>query len=168
MPWFDLGNNVTGLGVQARGTWFRGENHHGLYATGYLRYDEVGDDSDNSAFGFCGGLVAGWAFPATEKLDVRVGGGLQYMRYEGITTDIDTPFIELDLVVGYRLLAAATNAASFAGSLIPGPASTPLATSTAHGSTVAIAAATVWARARRRARRGCAGDAREPRARACD
>ena len=103
LPWFDLGNNVTGLGVQARGTWFRGENHHGLYATGYLRYDEVGDDSDNSAFGFCGGLVAGWAFPATDRLDVRVGGGLQYMRYEGITTDIDTPFIELDLVVGYRL-----------------------------------------------------------------
>ena len=44
LPWFDRGDNVTGLGVQARATWFRGENHHGLYATGYLRYDEVSDD----------------------------------------------------------------------------------------------------------------------------
>ena len=103
LPWFDRGTSVIGGGLEARGTWFRAEHHHGLYATGYLRYDEVGDTSDHSTFGFCGGLVAGWAFPATRKFDVRVGGGLQYMRYEGITTDIDTPFIELDLIVGYRL-----------------------------------------------------------------
>jgi hypothetical protein len=102
LPWFDAGNNVTGGGVEVRGTWFRGEHHHGLYAAGYLRYDEVSDEADHSALGFCGGLVAGWAFPVS-VLDVRIGGGLQYMRYESITTDIDTPFIELDLIVGYAL-----------------------------------------------------------------
>jgi hypothetical protein len=102
LPWFDAGNNVTGGGIEARGTWFRGDHHHGLYVTGYLRYDEVSDEADHSTLGFCGGMVAGWAFPIS-ALDVRVGGGLQYMRYESITTDIDTPFIALDLVVGYRL-----------------------------------------------------------------
>jgi len=103
LPWFDRGSNVTGYGAQARGTWFHGEDHHGLYAMGFLRYDEVSDDSNASTLGFCGGLAAGYAFPATRKLDVRIGAGAQYMRYEGGTIDIDTPFIELDLVVGYRL-----------------------------------------------------------------
>jgi hypothetical protein len=103
LPWFDLGNNVIGGGVQARATWFRGEHHHGLYAMGFLRFDEVSDEFDTSTFGWCGGGAVGWAFPATQKLDVRVGGGLQWMRYESETTDIDTPFITLDLVVGWRL-----------------------------------------------------------------
>ena len=49
----------------------------------------------------CG--VVGWACPATSRLDVRVGGGVQWMRYESPTTDIDTPFVTLDLVVGWRL-----------------------------------------------------------------
>ena len=47
--------------------------------------------------------MVGWAFPATNRLDVRVGAGLQWMRYESPTTDIDTPFVTLDLVVGWRL-----------------------------------------------------------------
>jgi hypothetical protein len=103
LPWFDRGDNVTGYGVQARATWFRAEHHHGLYATGFLRFDEVTDDFDMSTFGWSGGGVVGWAFPATERLDVRVGAGAQWMRYESPTTDIDTPFITLDLVVGWRL-----------------------------------------------------------------
>jgi hypothetical protein len=104
LPWFDLGNNVIGGGVQARATWFRGEHHHGLYATGFLRLDEVSDEFDTSTFGWCGGGVVGWALPVgTTPLDVRVGAGVQWMRFESETTDIDTPFVTLDLVVGWRL-----------------------------------------------------------------
>jgi len=101
LPWLDAGTNVTGFGGQARGTWFRDASHHGLYATGYLRFDEVGANNDH-AFGWCGGLVGGWAF-AAGPLDVRVGAGAQYKRYRHASIDIDTPFVELDLIVGWRL-----------------------------------------------------------------
>lgn len=102
LPWFDAGTNVTGYGGEARGTWFRDASHHGPYATGYLRLDDVGGGTDDHAFGWCGGLVGGWAFPVS-RLDVRIGGGVQYMRYEHASIDIDTPFVELDLIVGWRL-----------------------------------------------------------------
>lgn len=101
LPWFDRGDNATGFGVQARATWFPGEQHHGLYAMGFLRLDELSDDMNT--FGWCGGGVVGWAFPAASRLDVRVGGGVQWMRFESESTDIDTPFVTLDLVVGWRL-----------------------------------------------------------------
>ena len=101
LPWFDAGTNVTGFGGEVRGTWFRDPSHHGLYATGYLRINRVADDS-TSTVGWCGGAVAGWAFPVS-KVDVRIGAGAQWMRYQSETIDIDTPFIALDLVVGYRL-----------------------------------------------------------------
>ena len=102
LPWFDAGTNVIGFGGEVRTSWFRHASHHGLYAAGTLRIDRVADDS-TSAVGWCGGLLAGYAFPATHKLDVRVGAGAQWMRYQSETIDIDTPFITLDLVVGYRL-----------------------------------------------------------------
>ena len=102
LPWFDAGTNVTGYGGEARGTWFRDESHHGLYATAYLRLDQVDAGNHDPAFGFCGGGVAGWAFPVS-RLDVRVGAGVQYMRYRSASIDIDTPFAELDLIVGWRL-----------------------------------------------------------------
>ena len=102
LPWFDAGTNVTGFGGEVRTTWFRDASHHGLYAAGTFRLDRVADDS-TSAVGWCGGLLAGYAFAATKKLDVRVGAGAQWMRYQSETIDIDTPFVTLDLIVGWRL-----------------------------------------------------------------
>jgi hypothetical protein len=102
LPWFDAGTNVLGFGGEVRTTWFRDPSHHGLYATGMLRINRVADDS-TSTVGWSGALLAGYAFPATHKLDVRVGAGAQWMRYLSETIDIDTPFITLDLIVGYRL-----------------------------------------------------------------
>lgn len=102
LPWFDAGTNVIGFGGEVRTSWFRDASHHGLYAAGTLRLDRVADDS-TSAVGWCGGLVAGYAFPATSTLDVRVGAGAQWMRYQSQTIDIDTPFVTLDLIVGYAL-----------------------------------------------------------------
>ena len=101
LPWFDRGTNVIGFGGEVRATWFRNPDHHGLYAAGTLRIDRVADDS-TSAVGWCGGAVAGWAFPVS-VVDVRVGAGAQWMRYQSETIDIDTPFITLDLIVGYAL-----------------------------------------------------------------
>ena len=103
LPWFSLGDNLVGYGGQVRATWFRQTSHHGLYAMGYLRLDRAHDDADTSMTGWCGGGAAGWAFGLGKKLDLRVGAGLQYMRYLSDTSSVDTPFIELDTVVGYRL-----------------------------------------------------------------
>ena len=103
LPWFDAGDNVTGFGVQVRPTWFSRAHQRGAYVTPYVRVDRVTDDHDSSAFGFCAGAAAGWAFALPHRLDLRVGAGAQYMRYKLATSDVSTPFVQLDLVVGYRL-----------------------------------------------------------------
>ena len=36
-------------------------------------------------------------------VDIRVGAGAQYMRYFAGPFGVDTPFVALDLVVGYRV-----------------------------------------------------------------
>lgn len=102
LPWFSAGTKVQGFGGQLRPTWFKDRDERGLYLASYLRVDRVSDDT-SSATGFCAGAVVGWAFRLSRKLDLRVGGGAQYMRYKSGTIDIATPFVALDLVVGYRL-----------------------------------------------------------------
>jgi hypothetical protein len=103
LPWFDAGDNLVGFGVQVRPTWFSRVHQHGAYVTPFVRLDRVTDDHDSAAFGFCAGAAVGWAFPLTQRLDMRIGAGAQYMRYKLATSDVSTPFVQLDLVVGYRL-----------------------------------------------------------------
>jgi hypothetical protein len=100
-PWFSAGERVDGFGGQVRATWFRNATHHGLYLAPYVRVDRVTHDMA-AGVGFAAGGVAGYAFGAG-PLDVRVGGGAQYMRYFAGPFGLSTPFVALDLVVGYRL-----------------------------------------------------------------
>jgi hypothetical protein len=102
LPWFSAGSSVSGFGGQARATWFSRDDAHGLYVAPYLRVDNVTNDHERTT-GFCAGAFAGWAFAATSRIDVRIGAGAQYMRYVLATSKVDTPFVALDLVVGYRL-----------------------------------------------------------------
>lgn len=95
LPWFSRGASVRGFGGELRPTWFSREHRHGLYVAPYLRVDRIGDGST----GYCAGGFAGWAFAVTPTLDVRIGGGAQYLHYTGVAT----PFVALDLVVGYAL-----------------------------------------------------------------
>lgn len=102
LPWFSAGSSLAGFGGQLRATWFSRFSQHGLYVAPYLRIDSVSDDHTR-AVGFCAGGFIGWAFPFGEQLDVRIGGGAQYMRYILDASKVDTPFVALDLVIGYRL-----------------------------------------------------------------
>ena len=102
LPWFSSGSSLAGFGGQVRITWFSRLSQHGFYIAPYLRVDSVSDDHTR-AVGFCAGGFAGWAFPISDQLDVRIGGGAQYMRYILDASKVDTPFVALDLVVGYRL-----------------------------------------------------------------
>ncbi len=110
LPWFDLGDNVIGVGGGVRGTWFARETGHGFYVAPYIRAHRVSgkhDGMDGTGPGFSAGAFAGWALGIGSKLDVRIGVGAQYI-YQRIETDAgkqtsSTPFLALDLDVGYRL-----------------------------------------------------------------
>lgn len=108
-PWFSAGDTVMGFGGQVRATWFSRTRGRGLYITPWLRVDRVTgtrDGADGHAVGIATGLYVGWAF-RLQHLDVRLGAGPMYMRYDVPTsngrTGVDTPFFSLDAVVGYRL-----------------------------------------------------------------
>lgn len=110
LPWFDLGDNVVGVGGGVRGTWFARTTARGFYIAPYARVHHVSGDHDDmhgTGPGFSTGIFAGWAFRLSDRLDLRVGAGAQYIRQSldtpaGRQTS-STPFIALDLVVGYRL-----------------------------------------------------------------
>jgi hypothetical protein len=58
--------------------------------------------------GFTGGAFVGWDFGLSEKLDLRVGLGAQYIRItfddaSGTRTTNSTPFVAIDATLGYRL-----------------------------------------------------------------
>ena len=95
LPWVSAGTNAAGFGGQLRPTWFARWDRRGFYVAPYVRIDRVSDDT-SKATGFCAGGFAGWAFGLTRKLDLRIGGGAQYMRYKSGTIDIATPFLALD------------------------------------------------------------------------
>ena len=108
-PWFDVGDKVSGIGGQLRPTYFPRRGGHGLYIAPYLRVDRVTGERDGAsghAFGYAVGGFVGWAFPLS-VLDLRIGAGAQYMSYTVDTAmgvvECKTPFVALDVVVGYRL-----------------------------------------------------------------
>jgi hypothetical protein len=105
LPWFDAGADVKGVGIGVRPTWFARESGHGLYVSPYLRAVLVNDDGlfGGDGSGFTAGAFVGWAFRLSDKLDLRIGGGAQYIRFEINDELTSTPFVALDAVLGYRL-----------------------------------------------------------------
>jgi hypothetical protein len=109
LPWFDAGEDVKGFGGGIRPTWFARASGRGLYVAPYVRAIRVSGELDGesgSGLAVTSGVFVGWAFGLTRKLDLRVGGGAQYI-YSHVETaagdlDTSTPFVALDLVVGYR------------------------------------------------------------------
>lgn len=110
LPWFDLGDDVKGLGAGVRGTWFARESGHGFYVATYVRAHRVWgthDDLDGSGPGVTAGAFAGWSAALGAKLDLQLGLGAQYI-YQSIDTSAgasssSTPFVAIDIVLGYRL-----------------------------------------------------------------
>ena len=105
LPWFDLGDDVKGLQVGTRVTWFASTSGRGLYVAPYLRAVAVRgtlDGVDGEGFGVTAGAFAGWALALTTRLDLRVGAGAQYIYYDADPLAASTPFIALDVLVGYR------------------------------------------------------------------
>ena len=110
LPWFDLGDNVIGVGAGVRGTWFARETGRGFYIAPYFRAHRVSGDHDSmhgTGLGFTTGAFAGWAFGLTDRLDLRLGVGAQFIPQHldtaAGTASTSVPFVALDLVVGYRL-----------------------------------------------------------------
>ncbi len=111
LPWFDLGPSVIGFGGGVRLTWLEHPYGRGLYATALVRLSGVHSDGSDNFLMTEVGLAAGYAFPITRKLDVRLGLGVIEFRGSGAehmtgNTDIanvGTPFVQLDAVLGYRL-----------------------------------------------------------------
>ena len=109
LPWFDAGDKVRGFGAGLRPTWFANANGRGLYVAPYFRVVGVDDDTlfGAAGVGFTTGAFAGYAFALGDRLDLRIGGGAQYIHF-GFDTDdgrrsASTPFVALDAVLGYRL-----------------------------------------------------------------
>jgi hypothetical protein len=110
LPWFDAGSRVIGVGAGVRPTWFARETGHGLYVSPYFRAVLVDGSSlfGTDGSGFTTGAFVGWAFALSDKLDLRIGAGAQYIRFhvdgaQGIRSTTSTPFVALDAVLGYRL-----------------------------------------------------------------
>jgi len=107
LPWFDLGDDVIGIGGGVRPTWFARSCGHGPYVAPYLRVSRIaGEDeagAEHTGVGLTTGVFVGWAFGLTERLDLRIGVGAQYIYLSAPPLGASTPFVALDLVVGYRL-----------------------------------------------------------------
>jgi hypothetical protein len=106
LPWFSAGDNVIGFGGGLRATWFSSATGHGFYLAPFVRGNRVsGDKAGAHGTGFGGsiGMFAGWAFAVSHRIDARLGGGAEYFYVDAGPLQASTPFIALDLVVGYRL-----------------------------------------------------------------
>jgi hypothetical protein len=105
LPWFDRGADVQGLQAGGRVTWFAHPSFHGLYVAPYLRGVAVRGTDDHSAkgLGFTAGVFVGYAFRLSPRLDLRTGAGAQYIYFSADPASASTPFLALDLLLGYRL-----------------------------------------------------------------
>ncbi len=101
---------MKGFGGGIRGTYFARESGRGFYVAPYVRVQRVSgshDDMDGSGPGFTAGAFAGWSFGLGNKLDLQLGLGAQYI-YQYIDTAAgkqtsSTPFVAIDILLGYRL-----------------------------------------------------------------
>ena len=113
-PYFDL-PRFGGFGAQLRASVFpRGEGSKGLYLSPFFRVDrtstEVGGETARTT-GTSTGVFVGYSFQVLEKLipdglNLRIGAGVQYMRYVASNAfgeaRFDRYFPALDALVGYR------------------------------------------------------------------
>jgi len=105
LPWFDRGDDVQGLQLGARVTWFARTTGRGFYVAPYLRGVGVrgrADGQRGQGLGVTAGAFAGWAFGLGDRLDLRVGAGAQWIYFDAAPFAASTPFVALDLLVGYR------------------------------------------------------------------
>ncbi len=107
-PAFDL-PNLRGLGGQLRPSFFLTEDApRGVYVAPFLRIDRVTatkDDLSGSAVGFSSGVFGGYSWLFAERVNLRLGAGVQYMAYD-VPVGLErvrfrTLFPALDLVVGW-------------------------------------------------------------------
>ena len=106
LPWFDRGDDVQGLQVGARVTWFARASGRGLYVAPYLRGVAVRGEVDGESgqgFGFTAGAFAGWAIGLGERVDLRLGAGAQWIYVDAPPLGASTPFLAADILLGYRL-----------------------------------------------------------------
>jgi hypothetical protein len=110
LPWFDAGEDMKGFGAGVRPTWFARPSRRGLYVAPYFRFVAVDDEAiaNPSGVGFTAGAFVGWAFRPGKRIDVRIGGGAQYIyaKADGAMDEeltSSTPFLAIDAVLGYRL-----------------------------------------------------------------
>jgi hypothetical protein len=106
LPWFSAGDNVIGFGGGLRATWFARTSGRGFYVAPFVRGNRVSGDkagAHGTGLGGSAGVFAGWAFGVTDRIDARLGGGAEYFYIDAGPLQASTPFIALDLVVGYRL-----------------------------------------------------------------
>lgn len=106
LPWFDRGDDVQGLQLGARVTWFARTSGRGLYVAPYLRGVAVRGEADGQAgrgLGFTAGAFAGWAIGLGQRLDLRLGAGAQWIYFDADPLTASTPFLAADILLGYRL-----------------------------------------------------------------
>ncbi len=111
LPWFSLGPNAQGFGAGVRLTWLEHAATRGLYGVALLRFSGVSTDGSDTFLMTEVGLAAGYAFPLTRKLDLRLGLGVIAFHGAGTVhatgmsgpTNVGAPFAQLDAVLGYRL-----------------------------------------------------------------
>ena len=106
LPWFDVGDDVQGLQLGARVTWFARTSGHGLYVAPYVRGVAVRGELDGESgqgVGVTAGAFAGWAVPLGARFDLRLGAGAQVIHFDAAPLSASTPFVALDILVGYRL-----------------------------------------------------------------
>ena len=109
LPWFDLGDKTVGGIGGLRATLFAQSDNRGLYITPYVRAGYTkGEDEDTGmkggGFAMTAGFFVGYVFRPASSLDLRIGGGAQYIYIDGDNgVEASTPFVALDFTVGYRL-----------------------------------------------------------------
>ena len=82
-------------------SWFSRRELSGLYIAPFVRVARLSDDGSVGVGVSGGAWLAGVArHPA---IDIRAGAGAQYIDYRVHDAGMNTPFIALDGVVGYRL-----------------------------------------------------------------
>ena len=111
LDWFGLAPRVDGFGGGVRATWLEHPGERGLYGVALLRLSGVHTAHSATFLLTEVGLAAGYAFPLTPKLDLRLGLGIVAFHGSGTemtpgavtTANEGRPFVQLDAVLGYRL-----------------------------------------------------------------
>jgi hypothetical protein len=111
LDWFGLGPRTDGFGGGVRLTWLEHPRGRGLYGVALLRLSGVHTDASDAFLMTEVGLAAGYAFPVSAKLELRLGLGIVGFHGSGAesrtgmtgTANVGAPFVQLDGVLAYRL-----------------------------------------------------------------